>query len=126
MGYKNAIALMWGEPKQRGEANQMIDLLLWEYSKWEENEEISIIALRNGSIITPRLDGSLPVTCGGGEDILHAEKEYRHSGITPVQFKLTGPKIPELAIPGGYDFCYPEGRRRLAEVLKKDNHFISD
>ncbi|MBS3079407.1 hypothetical protein J4218_04755 [Candidatus Pacearchaeota archaeon] len=120
-GYKHAVAIMWGETRQGGEANQMIDLLLWEFKRWEENGEIRTIALKNGSIINPRSDGSLQVTCEGGSDILIAEKYHRRLQNEFV-FKKLGPEISSLNLE--YDFCTPEGRERLNEILQQKSHPI--
>jgi len=123
--YTHAVAIMWGEPRQGGEANQMIDLLLWKFNSWEENGEIQTLPLRNGAIINPAKDGSLPVTCEGGWDLIREEELYRRMS-DPISFRMWAPTIPDLILPGHeHDFSNPEGRRKLQGILKKKTYSLA-
>jgi hypothetical protein len=133
-GYKHVVAIMWGEPRQGGEANQMIDLMLWNFNQWGENGEIATLPLRNGSQIHQAKDGSLPVTCEGGWKIVELENQYRHEYPESV-FREIGPNITNnlanikgrgiVTLNTNYDFCSSTGRERLKEILRQGTHPIS-
>ncbi|MFA5993176.1 MAG: hypothetical protein WC796_05715 [Candidatus Pacearchaeota archaeon] len=116
-GFKHTIALMWGDPAGN---ERMIDFLAWNYKDWQENAEISGWQTREGVIVQPT-DGIFPVTCEGGEDILHAEKEWRRAKSNAKEqlslFKKIGPVRERLEIPYDFDFCTPDGRRKLKSLM---------
>lgn len=120
--YNHTIALMWGERQPDGRVVDMIDFLLWSFNRWNENGELSALPVRDGKIIRPREDGSLPVTCeGGARDILAAEIQHRREYGSDF-FRDYGPDVTQFGLKLDFDFSRPIGIVMLENAMKLSSY----
>jgi hypothetical protein len=125
--FKHTIALMWGfkDPDNpRPPYHQMIDFLGWNFNEWSDNAEIFGWQTKDGDMFQPKF-GIYPVTCEGGEDILHAEKEHRRL-VGPQLFREMGPNVSAYGLKDELDFCNPIaiGNPRLKQLMEQGRYII--